>query len=1157
MSQSHESTILNHNNWYKVLDELKRSGNEVKNIADTELWSKYLSGPKSLRELDQLILSKVTSDEEVTEDRDHNLDLKQLWDRYGNRRDNFVFSDDYLTKSEINSIKTYIKPDKRWQKYGPRLSIALTFINIFVPYRSEDILWLILSTRKTVGGVYRGWKVMGDLYKKFGHLFLDNWYKYVNLETTINYKASDKEHISSESVEEWVGTTREHLSPLGADHHYDFIYRYGIHLKSFMMHNSRSYSDKHHQGKPSDDIFSDTTRTRDSLDLTLNALGSIETYKEFIHGRTWARSGSSSLKTRKYATIDNKLVKLAESKNSVAAYADLDKLTRDSLSPSFIQHGKSIEKRERGKVRDVIGMDIETYLVMSYLDIFVSQLFSGQKFSTLFMGSNHKLSFDIKRLKDCNSRRVWNVPLDQSSFDHQVNPIMLKVTLLALRDVMFSRGYYSRDIRNAWRLVIRRLTNPKFMGYITVNNDKIKVNNGVLSGWKWTALLDTLVNIGELLCCKSILRDKGFFVERLEFNAQGDDDDVLVPELSTALALCETYSALDLLINPAKFFISKRVNEYLRKVYTNGSVTCYPARMVLTFTQVNPIRNVPVSQLMEVQTLVNNYSDFIRRSRTKEGFSFLMVEILRRLQSWSEPYKYMVGPTILESLAPKSMTFLKSKNLVPEGLNYIRVSVPSTGNYDVINVPLNYLDWLPSQRKNLKFGVYIASGYGKTTLASRFPAYFFDIDEILIPLGLFPQPNDITDAPGYWEALAKRQRFAVRALINAVKQPVILSHSPDQLKGLVEDEVIIVLPKKDQSHRRHPNLNYDYLASIGGIRRVNLSAYPGLGILSLFKSKIEPIRGDVGFCVGCRYYIDTMEGKTLTYLNESNYKKIVIANSVDMVARIVEKHYRDKRRMAVPTLDRMLSLLTTPAYLNGIGLHGFSVKPSRYYCVFTERTRTPKITYPENPEFNKYISWSKRSLKFIPQLRSIYEGTQSTNLIFKPVGYISIKDINDKVETKNYSKLGHPRYIGQLLANGKQLPTPRSGPIFNAMYARDRIKKDIIVEFISRSRKQEVLNRIDEIFVNYQLVHELFYTMDGDMWKMWMIGRLPFRTPIFYGGSGLLVSVVYRYYISKWILDKSFHKSVEEARCLAKYIELQAIPKILNVLSKNNVSIIQ
>ncbi len=249
------------------------------------------------------------------------------------------------------------------------------------------------------------------------------------------------------------------------------------------------------------------------------------------------------------------------------------------------ERAKMVVKRETKKARLIASASLEVYLMMDYISTTaLDQIFSGAELSTLFMSSQQLVEFWARtaRFEDGAIR----MPLDQSAFDQNQTKRMIQVTLEYMRTVYIDHTVPKAGSESitVWDNIIRAVGE----GSIYVNNRVTPYLNGVLSGWRWTALLDTIINAATL--------EAAAYVEDVElqyYNSQGDD---LQTRWSDYLSACRVWSTIQrwgFIVNPNKFFISPNRDEYLRKVVTPLVVDGYPARAVNALVYRNPVNMAP------------------------------------------------------------------------------------------------------------------------------------------------------------------------------------------------------------------------------------------------------------------------------------------------------------------------------------------------------------------------------------------------------------------------------------------------------------------------------------------------------------------------------------------------------------------------------------
>lgn len=246
---------------------------------------------------------------------------------------------------------------------------------------------------------------------------------------------------------------------------------------------------------------------------------------------------------------------------------------------------KAVQKSEPGKVRAVISSDVSTYLKMTYVSYYLDQIFRQRTDTTLYMNKDER----EKLWQGMEYDGTWRMPLDQSEFDQMQT---LKQVLIIVRTFkkLINHFIHKKEISQELSDLIDKIEYAIDGGEIIVGKHRVEVLNGVLSGWRWTALIDTLVNLIEVDMAKDLYNEvTNDTISLVDVNGQGDDDKFKIQEYKHCVGLWLAFESFNLKVNPGKFFVSKHRDEYLRRVYDRGIVTGYPARSVTSIMFRNPI----------------------------------------------------------------------------------------------------------------------------------------------------------------------------------------------------------------------------------------------------------------------------------------------------------------------------------------------------------------------------------------------------------------------------------------------------------------------------------------------------------------------------------------------------------------------------------------
>jgi hypothetical protein len=346
----------------------------------------------------------------------------------------------------------------------------------------------------------------------------------------------------------------------------------------------------------------------------------------------WAVNGTSSHPEKRvnYTIPGNDHVyKTKKSKWSTALTMtdnDVERILRATTSSSLQGKAKAIQKRETGKVRAIVSSDDELYIRMTYISHWLETAFIGDERSTLFMSSEQLTNMWL-RLSESLGTNV-RIPLDQSHFDWQQNKRMFSVFFRVLRNYIsrYSSGIVQKDLLTVLDGVRRSLV--EIPAYLKFSNFKIMIEKGVLSGWRWTAFIDTAFNYAEFHCARRVLSDLGVQGLLYSLVAQGDDDQVSVSSYGYAAGLTLAYTLMNFEINPGKFFVDMTRDEYLRQVVQDNRVCGYPARGINAILWRGPETRDPPAGELRFNETVTYWMTLINRGMDRNACSKLLLRDL-------------------------------------------------------------------------------------------------------------------------------------------------------------------------------------------------------------------------------------------------------------------------------------------------------------------------------------------------------------------------------------------------------------------------------------------------------------------------------------------------------------------------------------------------
>jgi hypothetical protein len=434
-------------------------------------------------------------------------------------------------------------------------------------------------------------KEMSGVFKKYGEVLVDlSWWEYlINWELWQDFLPAVKPAVFKEEVISWVQKNIRHQLPDGS---WDERFRSGV--RKFL----------HVSIQP-------TQRTP-------------VTFSDWIEDVShWGRSGSTKYPVRVRTVGGTRAMKnkwaTAWGYTGQVLYKDAMKLRPDEL--------KVVQKRERGKVRGVIASGDSQYLRMSYVSYWLEDILRGHPQTTLFMSKKQRVEMWQRMCRFGHSVRI---PIDQSHFDWQPTRRMINIVLSEItRLIMEEAGPWVDSLLPIMRDIIYTMNR---LTYVDTGAGFVKYEKGILSGWRWTSLLDTVINAGEFNALWDWIKTEyGVEGEPYNINFQGDDIWTVLETYNQAILLAESYALTSFEVNPFKFFVSFRRDEYLRQVARSGIVKGMPARMLPSIFYRNPLGIPPPKGVIRLRESFDSWLKLFGRAKVNiPQFISVMIRDLSR-----------------------------------------------------------------------------------------------------------------------------------------------------------------------------------------------------------------------------------------------------------------------------------------------------------------------------------------------------------------------------------------------------------------------------------------------------------------------------------------------------------------------------------------------
>lgn len=271
-----------------------------------------------------------------------------------------------------------------------------------------------------------------------------------------------------------------------------------------------------------------------------------------------------------------------------------DEAVRNELFTPVREVMKVIQKSETSKIRGVVKTGNAVNRKMNYLSEYLEVGLHGSKLSTLFAGERGNEAIDMDLLTAVRQKDLIKVPLDQGGFDQHQSKKSIAAVMLAVGEYIsnLTRG---TDFEGVWAA----LWDSLFVkgAQVECGDYRGEWNNGLPSEWRWTAVLDTILNVCSFRVIARISMDRiGKKVYIGNFYAQGDDVIFSTNSELFVKTAIDTYQKIGYEVHQMKTYISTWRGEFLRRSYEPTGVTGYVARSMVNIRFKNPILASPIDK---------------------------------------------------------------------------------------------------------------------------------------------------------------------------------------------------------------------------------------------------------------------------------------------------------------------------------------------------------------------------------------------------------------------------------------------------------------------------------------------------------------------------------------------------------------------------------
>lgn len=363
----------------------------------------------------------------------------------------------------------------------------------------------------------------------------------------------------------------------------------------------------------------------------------------------WATPGASYEGRLELFTLDGKRVKARKSKWGSACSLGIRrlKLIYYSTKP---QYNVGVVKREKKKSRMIIVGDLGNYLRMHRISMWLEAVLKGHPNTTLFHTKKQMLELWTTMIANCMpppDRKIDqpNFPADESEYDHNVDKPMINVWFNELEFAIFrySPNEITIDLYTASELTRESLLSPDAV--VAVNHVRIIIKKGLMSGWRWTAIMDTAFNAGKTYAYRKRIMLRLNMIATmadpiLQSTHQGDDLRSKMRSFVHAQLFNDMYQETGFTVNPTKVFCETRADEFLRKIALPNRIAGYPARALVALLYRNPVSRPYVPGEERMSETAKNWLTVIQRNQSPPNFAQHMYRDIARGNNISQQDAY-------------------------------------------------------------------------------------------------------------------------------------------------------------------------------------------------------------------------------------------------------------------------------------------------------------------------------------------------------------------------------------------------------------------------------------------------------------------------------------------------------------------------------------
>nr|WNK88913.1 RNA-dependent RNA polymerase [Molussus totiviridae 1] len=335
--------------------------------------------------------------------------------------------------------------------------------------------------------------------------------------------------------------------------------------------------------------------------------------ENFWSARPWGTTGASD-KYNIYVATGERAVRAPKTKNMLALYSTTSELQKMCYAGTreVILVGPKFD--EYGKARHILRGDDPTYLLHSYADQVLFQTLNVGEESRRcpITSSANDWRLVLRAVGKNVDARLLNVQFDHSGFDEHQSVFLVRAFLLYLVSMAWTKsGSESGD-----SMFVAAYMSATQSSLIKHPSGEIigRHLGGLPSGWRWTALLDTMLNLSCTLGAWNLhIRN---FKPHLALML-GDDSLVQVTPalMDTAFRVAGSLDYLGYELNPYKNYLSCEVADFLGYSFF-GADAIYgaPSRLQVSITCRHNQRADPGGQYNVALARIWLWAMFLKRA---------------------------------------------------------------------------------------------------------------------------------------------------------------------------------------------------------------------------------------------------------------------------------------------------------------------------------------------------------------------------------------------------------------------------------------------------------------------------------------------------------------------------------------------------------------